>query len=244
MTDLKETFLQNVLPSSGDELLLWVSAQSRWSDAQANDFAFWRQTEGDPSRPDLGIFRVWSSSLALPRPGGLNRSDVSAFPLTADARAAVAQFARDGGNLVIQGCVPKGMPLILEQPYPIEFRRDGDDIVLRLEEYDAARIIHMATDQVPAGTSESPLGYSVGRWDGDSLVVTTTRLNWPWYSQSGIPQSTDATLVEKFTPSEDGSVLNYELTSIDPANFTEPVMLGKQWLYLPDQEVRPYECVQ
>lgn len=240
VTDKKEMFLQNVLLPTGDELLLWVTAQSRWSEEQANDFAFWRQTAGDASRPELGIFRVWSSSLTLPRRFG--RREASDFPLTAVARDAVEAFTRSGENLAIRACVPKGMPLMMEQPYPLEFRRSGNDIVLRLEEYDAVRPIHMDRDEPPADAERSPLGYSVGRWEGETLVVTTTLLDWPWFSQSGIPQSAEATLTERFTPAADGSVLNYEMTTIDRVNFTEPVTTGKQWLYLPDQEVRPYEC--
>lgn len=242
VTDKKEMFLQNVLLPSGEELLLWVSAQSRWSPAEANDFAFWRQTEGDASRPELGIFRVWSSSLALPRRNA--RRALDDYPLTAAGRAAAQAYRSSGENLAIQACVPKGMPLAMEQPYPIEFRRSGNDIVLQLEEYDAVRTIHMDRSAPPDDAERSPLGYSVGRWENETLVVTTTLLSWPWSSQSGIPQSTDAMLIERFTPAADGSVLDYELTSVDPVNFTEPVTEAKQWLYLPDQQVRPYECTQ
>jgi hypothetical protein len=242
LTDKKEMFLQNVLLSTGDELLLWVTARSRWSDEQANDFAFWRRTEGDPSQPELGIFRVWSSSLALPMLFGLSATEANSYPLTAAARDGVREFARSGENLAARGCTPKGMPLMMEQPYPFEFSRDGGDIVLHLEEYDAVRTIHMDREVPPADAEPSPLGYSVGRWDGETLVVTTTRLNWPWFNQSGIPQSPEAMLVERFTPTANGSRLSYELTATDPVNFTEPVIRSKQWLYLPDQGVRPYEC--
>ena len=240
LTDKHEMFLQNLLLSTGEELLLWVTAESRWSEEQANDFAFWRQTEGDASRPELGIFRVWSSSLALPRRFG--RRTVDEYPLTAAARDAVQAYANSGENLAIQACVPKGMPLIMEQPYPIEFRRDGGDIALHLEEYDAVRTIHMDRDGPPADTEASPLGYSVGRWEEETLVVTTTLLDWPWFSQNGIPQSPEAVLSERFTLAADGSHLDYELTTNDAVTVTEPVTTGKRWLYLPDQEIRPYEC--
>jgi Family of unknown function (DUF6152) len=242
VTDKKEMFLQNVLLPTGKELLLWVTARSRWSSEQANDFAFWRRAEGDASRPELGIYRVWSSSLALPGLFNLKAADVSNYPLTAAARDTVQRFARDGKNVTTQGCVPKGMPLMMEQPYPMEFLRAGDDIVLHMEEYDAVRTIHMDRGEPPGGAERSPLGYSVGRWDGETLVVITTQLNWPWFNQNGIPQSPQARLVERFTPTADGSRLTYELTATDPVNFTEPVTRGKQWLYLPDQQVRRYEC--
>jgi Family of unknown function (DUF6152) len=242
VTDRKEMFLQNVLLPTGKELLLWVTARPRWSEEQANDFAFWRRTDGDASRPELGLYRVWSSSLAIPGLFGLSASEADKYPLTAAARATVQEFGRGGRNLTTQGCVPKGMPLMMEQPYPMEFRRDGDDVVLHMEEYDAVRKIHMDRNEPPADAERSPLGYSVGRWEGATLVVTTTRLDWPWFNQSGIPQSPEATLVERFTPTADGSRLSYQLTATDPVNFTEPVTRSKQWLYLPDQEVRPYQC--
>jgi hypothetical protein len=238
VTDKLEIFLQNLLQSTGEEILLWVTADSRWTQEQANDFAFWLQSEGDASRPELGIFRIWSSSLALRPPGGRNTD----YPLTESASEAMQVYASSGENLAIQACVPKGMPLSMEQPYPFEFSRDGDDIVLRLEEYDAIRTIFMNHDQPPAGTPNSSLGYSVGRWEDETLVVTTTLLDWPWFSQSGIPQSTESILVERFTPTEDGSLLNYELTATDPINFTEPFTQNRQWLYLADQQIRPYEC--
>ena len=240
VTDKHETFLQNVLLSNGDELLLWVSAQSRWSEAQANDFAFWQQTQGDASRPELGIYRVWSSSLALPR--RFSRRSAEDYPLTASARAAVTAYADSGENLAIQACVPKGMPLIMEQPYPIEFRRNGENIELHLEEYDAVRMIHMNEATPPPGTARTSFGYSVGQWERGALIVETTLLDWPWFSQSGIPQSEQARLVERFTPAADGSYLDYELTAVDPTNFTEPVTTGKRWLYLPEQTLRPYAC--
>lgn len=44
---------------------------------------------------------------------------------------------------------------MMEQPYPMEFCRAGDDIVLRLEEYDAVRTIHMDREAPPAGTENS-----------------------------------------------------------------------------------------
>jgi len=242
VTQKKEMFLQNILLPTGTELLLWVSAKPRWSKEQANDFAFWRQTEGDSSRPELGLFRVWSSSIALKGLFGLKANEADNYPLTQAARDAVERFKRGGTNLATRGCVPKGMPVMMEQPYPLEFVREGKDIAIHMEEYDAVRRIHMDRTAPPTDVKPSPVGYSVGHWEGDTLVVTTTRIDWPWFNQSGIPQSVDAVLTERFTPAADGSRLTYELKAVDPANFTEPVMRGKQWLYLPNLKVEPYNC--
>ncbi|HEX5047492.1 MAG TPA: hypothetical protein VFX89_10395, partial [Gammaproteobacteria bacterium] len=83
---------------------------------------------------------------------------------------------------------------------------------------------------------------SVGRWDGRTLAVTTTKIDWPFFSQLGIPQSADVSIVERFTPTADGSRLDYAMTVTDPVNFTRPVELATHWLYLPGVELLPYEC--
>jgi hypothetical protein len=43
-------------------------------------------------------------------------------------------------------------------------------------------------------------------------------------------------------PSDDGKRLDFEMTVVDPATFTEPVTLTKTWLGLPGAKVQPYEC--
>ena len=52
----------------------------------------------------------------------------------------------------------------------------------------------------------------------------------------------DAEIVERFTPSADGSRLDYTMTITDPATFTARVTLTKAWEWRPGEEVRPYEC--
>ena len=88
----------------------------------------------------------------------------------------------------------------------------------------------------------SPLGFSTGRFDGASLVVTTRRISWPFFSQLGIRQSPAVEIVERFTPAADGSRLDYEMTVTDPATFTRPVVLQQYWLWLPSVTLLPYEC--
>jgi hypothetical protein len=91
-------------------------------------------------------------------------------------------------------------------------------------------------------TQPTPLGDSVGRWDGTTLVVTTRRISWPFFSQLGIRQSPAVEIVERFTPSANGSRLDYEMTVTDPVTFTRPVVLTQYWLWLPGVTLLPYEC--
>ncbi len=244
----KEMYARHVLLADGRELLMNVGLAPRWSERSrvVGDESLLMAREGDGSRPDLGIFRVWSHTRTIARlfPEVTDAAvDINAYPLTPTARAQLAAFDRSTDNPTAN-CVPKGMPTIMEAPYPIEFvRRNDGDILLKLEEYDLTRYIDMsaagATRELP---QPSPLGFSVGRFDGATLVVTTTRISWPFFSQLGIRQSPSVEIVERFTPTSDGSRLDYEMTVTDAATFTRPVVLRQHWLWLPSVTLLPYEC--
>jgi hypothetical protein len=241
----KELYARHVLLPDGRELLLNVGLAPRWSNEALGDESLLMARTGDGSRPELGIFRVWSHTRAEPRlfPEATDPGfDIRSYPLTAAARAALERFDRATDNPTAN-CTPKGMPTIMEAPYPIEFVQEPDgNILLRLEEYDLERRLRMSRGPPAAPPAPSPLGYSVGRWEGRTLAVATSRINWPYFSQLGIPQSPNVAIVERFTPSEDGSRLDYEMTVIDPATFTRPVVLRQYWLYLPEMELLPYRC--
>jgi hypothetical protein len=245
--DKKEIYVRHVLLPDGQELLMDTGLKPRWSARTLGEDSVLAIREGDASRPDLGLFRVWSVVRNGPR---LFREvvdpsfDAQSYPMTDAARAALADF-----DIVTQNptanCAPKGMPTIMEQPYPIELVRLHDgNIELRIEEYDLERTIYMDRAAAPQAPAPLPLGFSTGAWDGRTLVVTTTRVSWPYFSQIGIPQSAAAEIVERFTPTEDGSRLDYALTVTDPATFTEPVTLSTYWIWVPGVELLPYECAE
>jgi hypothetical protein len=245
LTSTREMFATNLLTADGKELLLNISAEPRWSGDAIGDPTFQSKTEGDPSRPELGLFRIWSHTdvSVFLFPEDTDRDfDLSRYPLTDAARSALRGFDRATDNPT-RHCMPKGMPTIMEQPYPMQIlEEENGDVRFLIEEYDTQRLIHMNEQAPPPNVRPSRLGYSVGRWEGNSLVVTTTQMSWPWFDQVGIPQSNQSVLLERFTPTDDGSRLDYTLTVTDPVNFTAPVHLEKYWLYLPGRQVRPYEC--
>ena len=239
--DVKEMFATNIMGRNGIELILAPAAspEPRWAEERTGDYSYFRREEGDGSSPELGLFRVWSFTNTSP---GLfteaNAQDFERYPMTEAAQAALQRFDPATDNPTLN-CVPKGMPTIMEQPLPMEFVGEPDDeiIQLHIEEYDLVRTINMGGEEAPSSEAASPLGYSVGRWEEATLVVTTTHLNWPWFSQTGIPQSEDSVLIERFSSTEDGSRLNYSMTVTDPVNISEPVTLENYWLFWPDEEI-------
>jgi hypothetical protein len=136
------------------------------------------------------------------------------------------------------------MPHIMEQPYPIELVAAGDEILLKMEEYDTVRRIAMVSGAASRSDPKSILGVSLGRWDGAALVVTTSDIGNPWFNGAGIPLGPNATTEERFEQSVDGSRLEYTMTVTDFTTFTAPVTLRKAWEWRPGEQVRPYGCRQ
>lgn len=242
--DRTQLFVLNMLLPDGDELLLVPGIQARWSAETLGDSSRWIKNGVVPDQSSAGragIFRVWTEDMTgRPLFRDVTTTETE-WPLTeaaAEARAAWDPVA-DSPYL---GCTTMGMPRLMGQPYPMEFVDEGDRILLRIELYDAVRVIHMNSATAARGQPRTPLGYSEGYWEGPTLVVHTTRIDWPLFDQSGIPQSDAADVVERFGVSADGAHLEYQLTVSDPATFTEPVTLSKFWVWRPDEEVQPFEC--
>jgi hypothetical protein len=233
----------NLLTPDGKELILFRGATAKFGNSLTGSYDYARKREGDKSRPALGLFRIWSftgvSTFLLPEDVNANYN-LNNYPMTDAAKQSVAKFNRTADNPTLK-CKAKGMPMIMENPYPFAIAKKGNDIQIQIEEYDLLRTIHMNQTEAPRGTRPSLLGYSVGKMEGNTLVVTTTNVSYPWFDQAGIPQSPQSSLVERFTPTADGSRLDYTVTVTDPVNFTKPVTLNRYWLDLGETLVK-YNC--
>ncbi len=225
--------LTNVLLPDGREVQFLTNAPAYFTSPE-------RMVRGsqrlvDARRENRGMFRVWS----VPAPNPAGAAALRDLPYTPTAIAARASF--DLLDNFATRCEPEGMPRIMFNPHPFEFVDSGDTIVLRAELYDSERIIHMNRTAPPADTPRSRLGFSVGRWDGESLVVTTTRINWPFFDNAGTPQSTAVEIVERYSLSADQTQLSFHVTVTDPATFTAPAVIEGHWLAL-GHTIERYDC--
>jgi hypothetical protein len=241
---LDNIFVRNVLLPSGQELVF--GGEAIYSEDALRGSEVLSVSEGVATEPARGIFRVWSTGAGAGQvfPEAFDAAfDFGYYPLTEAARAAVEDFDYLEQDPT-KNCMPKGMPVIMEQPYPIEFVDRGDRIDMRIEEYDLVRRIHMhnVPDALALAQPPSPLGFSVGRMEGMDLLVTTTRINSGAFDSVGFPLSLDARIDERFAPSADGSTLTYSLVVQDPVNFTAPVETGKRFIHLPDVALQTYDC--
>jgi hypothetical protein len=180
---------------------------------------------------DKGIFRVWS----VPA-----RAVTEHLPFTQEALAAKARW--NPADDPVTRCEQPGMPITMKPPTPIEFVNNGDSITLRSQYFETARTIHLRGSQPSAeNIPATHLGYSVGRWEGNTLVVETTRISHPYFDISGTPQSEAVAILERFTLSADQSRLDFQMTITDPATFTEPATFARYYLAL-GQALGTFEC--
>ena len=226
-------WLTNMLLPNGAEILFGAGITARFSNRTIGRDV---RSAVAADTGDRGIFRVWSNATAPPDFWGDH------LPLTPAAAAARAAHdpAKDDPTL---NCTPKGMPYIMEEPYPIEFVDEGERILLKLEEYDTVRRISMTGKaDGPGNAGPARLGTSIGRWEGATLVVDTRDIDYKFVNGNGIPLGPAASIEERFSMNEDGSRLEYTMTIDDASTFIEPVTLRKSWEWRPGEQVRPYNC--
>ena len=233
----------NLLSGDGQELVMWRYSTPRWA-ATAHGYGSDHSLfEPGTATKSAILFRTWASDLDAPDANPASLFARFDWPLTESARQAAAQF-NVVENTTTVGCTQKGMWAIMRQPFPIEFIDREDTIVLRIEEYDTVRTIHIRANVAADEQPRTLLGYSSGRWDGNTLVVETTRLSEPYHTNTGVPMGDSSKLVERFTPSADGSRLDYTLSITDPDSLTRPVEGKRSWVWRPGEQVMPFNCVE
>lgn len=223
-------FVSNMLLPSGEEMVLSDrGGPLRWTSPSIDETAL--ASEADVA--GSGIFKVWGY-LDLYR----IRSPLVLTPAALAARDAFNPRTDDPGLR----CMPPGMPNAVLNPYPMELIDEGDRIIHRVEEWDARRVFHMSEDARSQTQAPNYLGYSVGRWEGQTLVVETTQVDFPLLDGVGTPMSENVSMIERFTLSEDETLLAYEIVVTDPENLVEPAIWENTWIHRPGIEVRPFEC--
>ena len=117
-------------------------------------------------------------------------------------------------------CYLPGVPRATYMPFPFQIVQGNKKIAIAYEFSSASRIIPL--EKTPPAPTDSYMGWSAGRWEGDTLVVDVTGLNdKTWFDRAGNYHSDALHVVERYTPvSRD--VLRYEATIEDPKVFTRP----------------------
>ena len=162
------------------------------------------------------------------------------YPLTEEAAQTKDNWQQNSDERL--DCWVKDMPFVMMTPHPIEFSKQGENILMRFEEDDARRLIHMNASDRPEQSEASSMGFSVGTWEGNTLIVETTNISATIFDYNGTPIGEDIRVVERFTLSPDEQRLDHRVTYYDDETFTQPFDLTKYWLWKPERTVQEWNC--
>jgi Family of unknown function (DUF6152) len=163
------------------------------------------------------------------------------LPTTPRGAAAISSFTDAAAN-PSRDCVPYGPPLYMILPVFRRIEIAGDAIVIRGEEGSVDRTVH-TNRSTHVGAAESLLGDSIGRFEGDALVVDTALFaEHEMGNAAGLPSSTRKHLAERFELTPDRDALTYTFTLEDPEYLTAPVQGTARWAYRPDVTFAPIAC--
>jgi hypothetical protein len=140
-------------------------------------------------------------------------------------------------------CYLPGIPRALYMPYPFAIVQGADKIHMTFAFSNAGRVIHM--NKVEGPPDDTYMGHSVGRWDGDTLVVEVTNFNGKtWFDRAGNFHSEGMKLTERYSPIS-ADAIRYDATIDDAKTFTRPWSISMP-LYRrlePNATVLDYPCI-
>ena len=164
--------------------------------------------------------------------------------LTARARAFTDAF--DELAAPKYDCAPATLPGLFGDPYPFEVRQLADRVTLTYVKDDVARTVWLEGH----GHPEPPIGaffihgHSTGRYEGNQLVVDTTRFTFDPAGIAGdymsAPSSTQKRLVERYW--REGDNLRMDLTVEDPVFLLAPINYVMEWRRSDQRSSLPWDC--
>jgi len=139
-------------------------------------------------------------------------------------------------------CLPFGVPLINTEPFPYKIIQTPGVIAMLYEHDTIFRQIFMDGRKHPRDPSPSWLGYSIGKWDGDSLVVDTIGFNdQSWLDAAGHPHSEDMRVIERYRRRDFGH-LELQETVDDPKTYTRPFTILIKQEFVSDTDLLESFC--
>jgi hypothetical protein len=201
------------------------------------------QVQGDPRAPN-GLFGLGESLNSRYFRDILSDFKPEERPLTPLGVERLRQHTQPGAFNPTLNCLPDGVPHGDLLPEPFKIMHTPGVIVMLYEVETTFRQIFMDGRKLPADMSPTWQGYSVGRWDGDTLVIDSAGFNdRSWLDARGTPRSTDMRIEERFRRRDYGHI-DLTVTITDPQIFTKPITFSVVEELLPDTDLLEHYCVE
>ena len=255
-------FLLAVIPAAGQAPAIYKAPRSAFKDGKPDLGGIWQANNtanydllAHAARPAIAVIKGPGGEVPAPPvlalgawggiPAGVSVVEGNAIPYQP---AALAKKNENFANSLTRDpagkCYLAGVPRATYMPFPFQILQSTNEIEIVYEFASATRTVHM--DKVAPAPVDSWMGQSVGRWEGDTLVVDVTSLfEESWFDRAGNYHSDALHVVERYTP-VDRDHLNYEATIEDPKVFTRPWKISMP-LYRrveKDAQLMEFKCVE
>jgi hypothetical protein len=201
------------------------------------------QVQGEPRAPG-GLFGLGESINSRYFRDVLSDFPGDARPLTPFGAELLRKHAEPGVFNPTVNCLPDGVPHGDLLPEPFKIIHSRGVIVMLYEVETTFRQIFMDGRKLPTDPSPSWQGYSVGRWDGDTLVVDTRGFNdRGWLDARGTGHSEELRVEERFRRRDYGHI-DLTITITDPKTFTRPITFSVVEQLLPDTDLFEHYCLE
>jgi hypothetical protein len=140
-------------------------------------------------------------------------------------------------------CWPSGIPEKLSIPDGLKVVHSPDLLLFLYESRTIYRQVFTDGRPLPPEDAQPTwMGYSIGRWDGDTMVVETRGSNGKtWLDMRGLPATEALRVVERYTRPSIGRI-DIEVTIDDPKAYTRPWKVNLQWALQPDTDLIESIC--
>ncbi len=164
-------------------------------------------------------------------------------PLQPAAAALFRQRARTfTKDSPLTHCLPTGVPMVEVAPAPYKIVQTPGLMVMIYERDTTFRQVYTDGRKLPVNPQPAWMGYSVGKWDGDSMVVDTIGLNdRSWLDARGHTHSEALHLTERFHRADFGH-MEVRMTIDDPQTYTRPFTITLKQRLLPDTDLLESFC--
>jgi len=206
---------------------------------QANNTAHW---DVEPHAARMGPVAALGAAFSVPPGlGVVEGNEIPYLPPALDKRNANrADWIKLDPEIK---CYMPGIPRATYMPYPFQIVQSKDNVLFTYEFTSASRIVRM--DSKEKSPAAAWMGWSIGHWDGESLVIEVTdHVPDTWFDRSGNWHTDALKVTERYT-AIDANTLDYQATIEDPNVFSKPWTI-KMPLYRrrePNAQLLEYKCV-
>jgi hypothetical protein len=152
------------------------------------------------------------------------------------------RLADAGKNRPSTRCLPHSVTDFDTHHMPKKVIQTDTEVAMLFESYHSFREIFIDGRELPHDLDPAWFGYSVGKWEGDTLVIHTAGINPnTWLDDGGHPHTDALHVTERFRRPDFGHI-ELQLTIDDPKAYSKPWTVKIPWEFLPDTELLDWVC--